>query len=50
MNTPGTAHGNWGWKLVPGEITDEMVARIARMAALYNRAAAEEETARNGCD
>ncbi len=50
MNTPGTAHGNWGWKLVPGEITDEMVARIARMTALYNRSAEAEESARNGRD
>jgi 4-alpha-glucanotransferase len=37
MNTPGTCHGNWGWKLVSGSITEEMIQRIRRMAAIYRR-------------
>jgi 4-alpha-glucanotransferase len=28
MNRPGTAHGNWRWKLERGQLTDELAARL----------------------
>ncbi len=28
MNTPGTAAGNWSWRLEPGELTPELAARL----------------------
>lgn len=37
MNTPGTAGGNWQWRLLPGQITPELTRRIADMSLLYGR-------------
>ena len=37
MNTPGILGGNWQWRMLPGQITDELTARIARMTSLYGR-------------
>ena len=28
MNRPGTAAGNWSWRLRPGQLTDELAARL----------------------
>ncbi len=28
MNTPGQPHGNWTWRLEPGQLTDEHAARL----------------------
>lgn len=28
MNTPGTTQGNWQWRLLPGQLTDEALARL----------------------
>jgi 4-alpha-glucanotransferase len=28
MNTPGQLHGNWTWRLAPGQLTDERAARL----------------------
>ena len=28
MNTPGTAHGNWRWRLERGRLTEELAARL----------------------
>jgi 4-alpha-glucanotransferase len=28
MNTPGRAEGNWRWRLRPGELTDDLAARL----------------------
>jgi 4-alpha-glucanotransferase len=28
MNRPGELHGNWQWKLEPGELTAEHAARL----------------------
>jgi 4-alpha-glucanotransferase len=28
MNTPGRAEGNWRWRLEPGQLTDELAARL----------------------
>ena len=35
MNTPGTAHGNWRWRLRRGRLTDELAARL-RESTLKN--------------
>jgi len=37
MNKPGTASGNWKWRLLPGELTEELVAKIRRYTELYGR-------------
>ena len=28
MNTPGTTSGNWEWRLQPGQLTDDTLARL----------------------
>jgi 4-alpha-glucanotransferase len=28
MNTPGSESGNWGWRLEPGQLSDELAARL----------------------
>ena len=40
MNTPGRAEGNWSWRLEPGQLTEELAARLRRAAAAAGRAAA----------
>ena len=37
MNKPGTASGNWRWRLLPGEFTDELVETVRRYTELYGR-------------
>lgn len=38
MNRPGTAEGNWGWRLSrPGLLTDELAGRLAELGALAGR-------------
>jgi len=37
MNKPGTANGNWRWKLTSDAITEDMITRIRRMAWIYRR-------------
>ena len=39
MNTPGILGGNWRWRMLPGQITEELTTRIARMTSLYGRSA-----------
>jgi 4-alpha-glucanotransferase len=36
MNRPGQATGNWSWRLRPGELTDELAARL-RAATVRSR-------------
>jgi 4-alpha-glucanotransferase len=38
MNRPGTASGNWRWRLQPGELTHETMRRLGVMATTYDRA------------
>lgn len=38
MNKPGTATGNWRWKLTSNCITDEMWRKLKEMAHMYRRA------------
>ena len=33
MNRPGTAAGNWSWRLRPGQLTDELAARLTGIDA-----------------
>lgn len=37
MNTPGTAHGNWRWRLRRGQLTDELAARLRDSTARGGR-------------
>jgi 4-alpha-glucanotransferase len=38
MNTPGTLGGNnWKWRLLPGEISDELIEKIRVMTKMYGR-------------
>jgi 4-alpha-glucanotransferase len=37
MNLPGTASGNWRWRVRAGELTRDRAARLARLARLYGR-------------
>jgi 4-alpha-glucanotransferase len=37
MNTPGTAQGNWRWKLMPCRLTAAGMEQLRHMAGLYGR-------------
>lgn len=37
MNTPGTTEGNWSFRLLDGELTDETGARLRELSATYER-------------
>ena len=37
MNVPGTAQGNWRWRMKPGEATPELAAKIRKYATMYGR-------------
>ena len=37
MNRPGTAHGNWRWRLRRGQLTDELAARLRESTARSDR-------------
>jgi len=36
-NTPGTAAGNWQWRMLPGEADGKLAKRIAALVRLYGR-------------
>jgi 4-alpha-glucanotransferase len=38
LNTPGTAHGNWTWRLPAGALTPELAGHFAQLSAMYGRA------------
>jgi 4-alpha-glucanotransferase len=38
MNRPGTASGNWRWRLTPGQLTQEVMRRVGELAEIYERA------------
>src|SRR5690606_35897427 len=40
MNLPGTATGNWGWRMSPHALTDEIAGQLAEITELYGRAPA----------
>ncbi|WP_192821052.1 malto-oligosyltrehalose synthase [Rufibacter sp. LB8] len=37
MNTPGSSSGNWGWRLLPGQITKQTEEQLKEWTWLYNR-------------
>ncbi len=37
MNTPGVARGNWGWRLLPGQLAPSLGFRLARLAEISAR-------------
>lgn len=39
MNVPGIAHGNWGFRLMPGELTEELGARLSAILRATGRSA-----------
>jgi 4-alpha-glucanotransferase len=46
MNTPGTADGNWRWRLTADQLTPHHAARLSEMVELYDRASGEEQKPR----
>lgn len=41
MNTPGTASGNWAWRLEGHELTEDLGKRIHHLATIFGRAPSE---------
>lgn len=39
MNRPGTAMGNWGWKLTPGALNSAITGRLKRFGKIFSRVA-----------
>ena len=37
MNVPGVAHGNWRWRMLPGETNDALASRIYELSRIYGR-------------
>jgi 4-alpha-glucanotransferase len=37
MNRPGTPSGNWRWRLRPGQLTHDVMRRLAELAETYER-------------
>ena len=42
-NTPGTPGGNWTWRLLPGEASEELAERIRETTRIYGRCRVEEK-------
>ncbi|MDE2449292.1 MAG: 4-alpha-glucanotransferase, partial [Gammaproteobacteria bacterium] len=38
LNTPGTVHGNWRWRLPQGLLTPQLAGHLARLNTMYGRA------------
>ena len=37
MNRPGTTEGNWRWRLQPGQITEQIIKKLAKMTTTFGR-------------
>ena len=37
INTPGTGRDNWQWRLLPGELTVDLISGIREMTRIYGR-------------
>jgi 4-alpha-glucanotransferase len=37
LNTPGTAQGNWRWRLPPGALSAELARHYARLNSTFGR-------------
>jgi 4-alpha-glucanotransferase len=44
MNTPGQPYGNWAWRLEPGQLTDELAARLREATGAAGRLPAQAGT------
>ena len=38
MNVPGTVNVNWGWRLLPGQVTDELAEEVLIITKRFGRA------------
>jgi 4-alpha-glucanotransferase len=38
MNLPGTTINNWMWRIKPGQLNDELAAKLSELTVLYGRA------------
>ena len=38
MNMPGTVNVNWGWRLLPGQITEELAEEVLIITKRFGRA------------
>lgn len=38
MNTPGTVDDNWSWRLLPGQITEELGEEVRNVTKRFGRA------------
>jgi 4-alpha-glucanotransferase len=38
MNRPATIEGNWQWRLLPDQLTDEVARRLRNLTEIYGRA------------
>ena len=43
MNTPGTAVGNWQWRLLPGDANPALAKKICQYTKMYGRLPVQEE-------
>jgi 4-alpha-glucanotransferase len=43
MNTPGTAEGNWGWRLAPGALKPADAKQLRHLVELTARTPAERQ-------
>ena len=50
MNVPSVALGNWDWRLLPGQLTEELAEQLAEMPRLGGLAVegARQESERRG--
>jgi 4-alpha-glucanotransferase len=39
MNLPGTASGNWEWRLAPGQLGSDPQERLGNLTRIYGRRA-----------
>ncbi|GEO04808.1 hypothetical protein AAE02nite_24720 [Adhaeribacter aerolatus] len=37
MNTPGSSEGNWGWRLIPGQLNQQAENTLKEWTHMYNR-------------
>ena len=37
MNLPGTASGNWQWRMKPGSLTRDLAAKLYKYTKTYRR-------------
>ena len=42
INTPGTAEGNWQWRLTPNYLSEDLARSIRMLAETYSRIPKEE--------